>query len=366
VTDKEVDVKQEVIDGVAEKLAKEGTFATRDFVHSELMDAMKSVTLTPNKDVDGELTPKQEAEGKAAWYKQVIGYGREWNAKAWDSTTSGAAAELIPSVVANSIIKKLDFTPFRKYALHYPYSPKGTINVELVLPIAYRMTTRGTPVTEAAPTLNPINYATYGLMAWMGVDNKLIKEATPNVVNYIEDALVRAVARKEMTEWTLGAGSGSEQMTGMYSTADAVNMTSGHDTLAEIDAADVLSLYWALEAGYSDNAVLMAPNTVLAKIASLNTTTVTYLNTDTMKFLGNHDVLRMPSTSFAAPGNGIVAAYFGDPNFFYLFEDGPIVVATTDQGKTAMTEDRTFVCAKVYTDGHLILGEAVKALKYLT
>ena len=358
----ELEQKQALID----ELKASGSFATRDDVHNDIMDAMKSVVITPNKDVDGELTPKQEAEGKAAWYKQVIGLGREWSAKAWDSTTSGAAAELIPSVVANSIIKKLDNTPFRKYVLHYPYSPKGTINVELVLPIAYRMTTRGTPVTEATPTLNPISYATYGLMAWMGIDNKLIKEATPNVVSYIEDALVRAVARKEMTEWTLGAGSGSEQMTGMITSADGVNMVFGHLTVASITAADVLALYWSLEGMYADNAVLMAPNATLAAIAALNTTTVTYLNTDTMKFLGNHNVIRMPSTSFAAPGNGIVAAYFGDPNYFYLFEDGPIVVATTDQGKTAMTEDRTFVCAKVYTDGHLILGEAVKALKYLT
>src|SRR5664280_1198079 len=124
-------MKKEIADIVVAELKANGPFATRDDVHNDLMDAMKSVTLTPNKDVDGELTPKQEAEGKAAWYRQVIGLGREWSAKAWDSTTSGAAAELIPSVVANSIIKKLDNTPFRKYVLHYPYSPKGTINVEL-------------------------------------------------------------------------------------------------------------------------------------------------------------------------------------------------------------------------------------------
>lgn len=363
----EKDIKQEVIDEVTERLKKEGPFATRDELHTELMDAMKSVKITPEIGANGEFTPKQIGEAKAAWYRQVIGKGLPWEAKAWTTDVAGAASELVPSLVANAIVEKLDNTPFRKAVTQYPYSAKGTIAAELVLSTAYRMTARGTAVTEAAPTINPITYATNGLMAWMGLDNKLIKEATPQTVPYIENALVRAISRKETKEWTIGVTAGSTfEMTGMTGAADGVNMISGHLTVAAITAADILALYWALEGMYSDNAKLAAPNATLAAIAALNTTTVTYLNTDTMKFLGNHDVIRMPSTSFATPATTVPAMYFGDFSYYYLFADGPITVATTDQGKTALTTDNTYIAAKVYTDGKLILGEAVKALKYLT
>ena len=371
MTEQEKAMQQDIIDktadSVTERLKKEGSFATRDELHSELMDAMKNVTITPQIGANGEFTPKQIGEAKAAWYRQVIGKGLPWEAKAWTTDVSGAASELVPSLVANAIVEKLNNTHFRKVVTQYPYSAKGTINAELVQPVAYRMTARGTAVTEAAGTLNPITYATNGLMAWMGLDNKLIREATPQTIPFIENAFVRAIARQEEKEWTLGVTAGATfEMTGMTGAADGVNMVSGHLTVAAIDATDVLALYWALEGMYADNAVLLAPNATLAKIASLNTTTVTYLNTDTMKFLGGHDVIRMPSTSFATPATTKPAAYFGDMSYYYLFADGPITIATTDQGKTALTTDNTYIAAKVYTDGKLILGEAVKALKYLT
>ena len=370
MTDKEVDVKQEVIDGVAEKLAKEGTFATRDFVHSELMDAMKSVIVTPDLNANGELTPKQEAEGKAAWYRQCVGKGLAWEAKAWTSATSGAAAELIPTIVANSIVAKLDNSPFRKVVTQYPYSPKGTINAEDTLPLAYRMLA-GKPVTEAAPTLTPITYSTSGIMAWMGIDNDLIRNATVRTVPYIEDALVRAIGRRETYEWTKGIHGGATfEMTGMIGRATAVDMAAGHDTLAEIDKADILNLFWALDALYADNPVLIAPNSFLAKISSLNDPLVvggqSYFDIGTMKFLGGLSVIRMPESCFDAPADTKVAAYFGDPKAYYLFSDGPIQIATTDVGKTAMTMDQTYIAAKVYTDGNLIQPLAMVALKYNT
>ena len=364
------DVKKEVIDGVVAELKANGPFATRDDVHNDLMDAMKSVVITPNKDVDGELTPKQEASAKAAWYSQVLGYGRPWDGKSWTTDVSGAASQLVPTIVANSIYQKLNNTPFRKAVTQYPYSPKGTILSELVLAQAHRMTVRGVAVAEAVPTLGPIEYATAGLMAWMGLDNKLIKEAGPSTVTYIEDALVKAIYRQEMYEWTLGVHAGSLEMTGMFSRATAVDMAVGHDTLAEITREDLINLFWAPDVGYADNAVLIAPSSVLAKIASLNDPLVAggmnYLDIGTMKFMGGIDVIRMPASSFDAVADGKVAAYYGDPKLYYLFADGPITVATTNEGKTAMTEDQTFIAAKVYTDGNLIQPLGMYALKYNT
>jgi len=366
----ELEQKQEVIDAVAEKLKKEGPFATRDELHTELMDAMKSVTVTPDLNANGELTPKQEAEGKAAWYRQVLGKGLAWEAKAWTSATSGAAAELIPTVIANSIVAKLDNTPFRKVVTQYPYSPKGTINAEDTLPLAYRMLA-GKPVPEAAPTLTPIQYSTSGIMAWMGLDNDLIRNATVRTVPYIEDALVRAIARRETYEWTLGIHGGATfEMTGMKYRATAVDMAVGHDTLAEIDKADILNLFWSLDGLYADGAVLIAPNSFLAKLNSLNDPLVvggqSYFDIGTMKFLGGIPVIRMPESCFDTVGDTKVAAYYGDPKAYYLFSDGPIQIATTDVGKTAMTMDQTYVAAKVYTDGNLIQPLSMIALKYNT
>ena len=373
MADKEVDVKQEVIDGVTERLKKEGPFATREDVHNEVMDAMKTVTITPNKDANGELTPKQKADAKAAWYSTVIGYGRPWGEKTatggWSTDVSHYGLEMIPTIVANDIVEKLDNTTFRKSVTQYPYSPKGTVIAESTLPAAVRITVRGTAVAQAATVTAEISYATFGLQAWMGIDNKLIREATPQTVAYIENALVRAIARKEMIEWTQGAH-GSNQMTGMGTTgaitATGVNCVSGHLTVAALTAVDWLALYWSLEGMYADNAVLMAPNATLAALAALNTAIVTYLNTDTMKFFGGHNVLRMPSACFDTPATARPCAYFGDPAYYYLFQDGPITIGTTNQGYTAMTTDQTFVSALLYSDGNLVLPEAMSALKYLT
>ena len=78
------DVKKEVIDGVVAELKANGPFATRDELHNELMDALKSVTVTPDLSANGELSPKMEAEGKAAWYRQCIAKGLPWGEeKAW-------------------------------------------------------------------------------------------------------------------------------------------------------------------------------------------------------------------------------------------------------------------------------------------
>lgn len=364
------DVKKEVIDGVVAELKANGPFATRDDLHTEIMDAMKSVTIAPDLGANGELTPKQEAEGKAAWYRQVIGKGLPWEAKAWTSATSGAAAELIPTVVANSIVAKLDNTPLRKSVTQYPYSPKGVINAEDTLPLAYRMLT-GKPVAEAAGTLTPITYSTSGIMAWMGIDNDLIRNANVRTVPYIEDAMVRAIARRETYEWTLGIHGGSTfEMTGMVGRATAVDMVATHDTLAEVTKADLLALFWGLDGAYADNAVLIAPNSFLAQIALLNDPLVAggmvYFDIGTMKFMGGIPVIRMPESCFDSPADTKVAAYYGDPKAYYLFSDGPIQIATTDVGKTAMTMDQTYIAAKVYTDGNLIQPLSMVALKYNT
>ena len=368
----DIDIKQEVIDGVTERLKKEGPFATRDDVHNEIMDALKTVTITPNLDANGELTPKQVAEGKAMWYRQVLGYGENWGEKGskaatggWSTDVSHYGAELIPTVIANAIVQKLDNTPFRKAVTQYPYSPKGTVIAENTLPAAVRMTTRGTAVTQADVVHAEINYATFGLMAWVGIDNKLIREATPNTVEYLENAMVRAISRKEILEWTIGANA-SKEMTGLTGRATGVNCVSTHLTVAALDAVDMLALFWSLEGMYSDGAVFLAPNATLAKIASLNTTTQKYLDLDTFKFMGLIPTIRMPSGCFAAPATTVPCAYLGDMKYYYLFQDGPITIATTDQGKTAMTTDQTFIAANLYSDGNLVLPEAVSALKYLT
>lgn len=324
------------------------------------------IKLTPVPGVSQEFTPRQAAEAKAAWYRQVLGKGLPWEAKAWSTDVSHAGAELVPALVADSIVEKLDNTPFRKLITQFPYSPKGTVPAENALPTAYRMTARGTAITEAAPTHAEITYSTYGLMAWMGLDNKLLLEASPRTVGYTENSLVRAIYRKEMTEWTLGAGSGSQQMTGMVGRATGKNMTAGHDTLAEIDLTDVKNFYWALDGGYLDNAKLFAPATVIAQFESLNTTTKTVIDLKTNTFMGTVPIVRMPETCFDNPANGKVAAYFGDPSYYLLFQDAPVSLGVTTEGKTAITEDRTFVAAKCYTDGNLALAEAMIALKYLT
>lgn len=355
----EVDMKKEVIDGVVSELKTAGTYVTREEFHDGLMDVLKNVQPVKTVDFDANTpaTKRMVMEDVCKWYQTVLG-----ERKAWDGITTHVGLELVPSLVAGRIVEKLDVTPFRRTVTRFPAS-KGVLAYENTLPVALRMgSTRGA-TAEVTSTHAEISYSTYGGTAWLLLDNKLIREATPAIVNYTENSLVRSIERLETYEWTLG--SGTRSFTGLKSGATGHETTATIDTIAEITLASFTADFWSLGSPYRDNATWLIPSTVAAQVYSVNK-----LDTPLMS-LADHTILgrpyiELPSTCFDTVADQAIYAYFGDMSYYYLFEEKPITLAVTDVGKTLVTNDQTVVVAQFETDGHLVLPEAVTSARFHT
>lgn len=356
----ELDMKQEVITGVVEALKKDNTFVTRDELHTELMDVMKNVTPIRPIDFDANTpaTKRMVEEDICKYYSRVFG-----ERKAWDSVTTHVGLELVPSLVAGRIVEQLDNTPVRKLVTVFP-GEKGVLPVENALPAAARMGASRAAATETAGTTAEISYATFGGTAFLQVDNKLLRDASMPLVQYIERSMVRSIARLETTEFITGAAA-SRQFTGLRTGATAHDATATIDTLAEITLAQVEADYWALPVQYRDNATWVLPGSVIAQIASVNKLDTPIFSLADKTIMGRPYV-EFPEALFESPADTKIYSYFGDMSYFYIFQATPIQMKVSDQGYTLTTTDRTVIAAQFETDGKVVLASAINANKYNT
>ena len=349
----ELEQKQAVID----ELKASGNFVTREELHVELMDVLKDVKPVRPSEFDATTTSQKAIVEREVckWYSTVLG-----ERKTWDSTTTVLGLEIVPSLVAGRIVEKMDITPVRKLVTMYP-GDKGTIPVENLLPIALRMASPRAATAAVTMNYDPISYATAGATSWMLVDNKLIRNATPRLVQYMENTHVRALSRLETVEFITGAG--GTAFTGLRTGATAVDATAGIDTLAEITAAEVERLYWLNE--YRDTATWVLPGTVAAQIKSVSTKDNMLFDLQAKTIMGQPYVI-FPSTLFEVVADTKIFAFFGDMSYFYLEEDGSVQIKTSDQGLTLTTADQTVIVGQAETDGQVVLAEAINAYKYNT
>jgi HK97 family phage major capsid protein len=361
------DMKQEVIDAASKaalaELKKSGEYVGRDeikgLIHDEAMDVLKDVKPVTTVEFDAN-TPSQKRmvmEDVCKWYSKVLGEN-----KAWEDTTTHVGLQMVPSLVAGRIVEKRDNAPFFKYCTHFP-DDKGTIIVESTQPTALRMGAARAATNEVTPAPAEVDYTTYGGTAWLLVGNKLIRNATPEIVNYVENSLVRSIVRLHTYEWTLG--SGTRSMTGMHTGATARDSTAGIDTLAELTLADTMAAFFTLEPQYADSAIWLMPNTVVGQLVPLNKADTPFINVVEKTCMGRPYVV-LPSTNFSAPANTVTWSYFGDMSYYYLFEKTPIQLRVSSEGKTLTTADQTVIAAQFETDGKVVLAEAIQKNRYLT
>jgi HK97 family phage major capsid protein len=361
------DMKQEVIDAASAKaletLKKDGTYVGREeikgLIHDEAMDVLKDVKPVLPMEFDAN-TPSQKRmvmEDVCKWYSRVLGEN-----KAWEDTTTHVGLEMVPSLVAGRIIEKRDNAPFFKYCTHFP-DDKGTLIVESTQATALRMGAARAATAEVTPAPTEVDYSTYGGTAWLLLGNKLIRNAVPAIVNYIENALVRSIVRLHTYEWTLG--SGTRSMTGMFTSATARDSTAGIDTLAELTLADTMAAYFALEPQYADTAIWLMPNTVIGKLATLNKVDTPLIDIPNKTLMGRPYVV-LPSDCFESPADTKAWSYFGDMSYYDVFEKTPIQLKVSQEGKTLVTGDQTVIAAQFETDGHVVLGEAINKNLYNT
>lgn len=361
------DMKQEVIDAASAKaletLKKDGTYVGREeikgLVHDEAMDVLKGYKPVLPEEFDAN-TPSQKRmvmEDICKWYSRVLGEN-----KAWEDTTTHVGLEMVPSLVAGRIVEKRDNAPVFKYCTKFP-DDKGTIIVESTQPTALRMGAARAATNEVTPAPAEVDYTTYGGTAWLLVGNKLIRNATPQIVEYVENSLVRSIVRLHTYEWTLG--SGTRSMTGMHTGATACDSTAGIDTLAELTLADTMAAFFTLEPQYADSAIWLAPNTVIGKLAGLNKADTPMIDIPNKILMGRPYVV-LPSTCFATVADTVTWSYFGDMSYYYIFEKTPIQLRVSSEGKTLTTADQTVIAAQFETDGKVVLAEAIQKNLYNT
>jgi HK97 family phage major capsid protein len=361
------DMKQEVIDAASAKaletLKKSGEYVGREeikgLIHEEAIDVLKGVIPVRPEEFDAN-TPSQKRmvmEDICKYYQRVLGEG-----KAWEDTTTHVGLEMVPSLVAGRIIEKRDNAPVFKHCTKFP-DDKGVLIVESTQATALRMGAARAATAEVTPAPTEVSYSTYGGTAWLLLGNKLIRNATPQVVDYVENSLVRSIVRLHTYEWTLG--SGTRSMTGMHTGATAVASTGGIDTLAELTLADTMAAFFSLEPQYADGAIWLLPNTVVAKLATLNVVNTPLIDIPNKTIMGRPYVV-LPSTCFEAPANTVTWSYFGDMSYYNIFEKSPIQLKVSNDGKTLAVADQTVIVAQFETDGKVVLTEAINANNYLT
>lgn len=286
--------------------------------------------------------------------------------KAWDSDTSGGAAEMIPAEVNTRFIEKLNtYSKLRAAATIYP-SDKGTLYVENTAATNVTVIgTRGTPSTESAPTFTPVTYATRGRQVWMAVDEKVVREAPLAVLDIALAQLAKGIAAAEYGDFITGDGTGD--WTGLRASGISATTCASHTTIASLDATETVAPYWALDAAYRQGDPItktrwIASASYSAQLASLNAAAKEWFiyNTAQNSYLG---VPIWEHASVVASGSTYDVAYIGDVSAYYIFDKLGLQLRRATGGKTLTLGHQILLEGYNETDGKLPLADTFKSLK---
>lgn len=284
--------------------------------------------------------------------------------KAWDSATSGGAAELIPTEVGTILIEKLNtYSLLRQNCTIYP-SDKGILPVEATAATAARVTTRGTPVDEGEPEFTPLSYATMGVQSWLAVDNKVARESPAKIFDMVTSILVKSFAALEYTEFI--TGSGTNEFQGLdYASITTKTAAAGNTSIATLDLSDVEDWYRLLPAAYRMaglNATwFIGSSTLASQLASFNAAGKEYWNANVSPETW-HGRRFWEHTSVSTAGTSKPVGYFGDLSYFYIFDKMGLLLKRTDAGKTLTLAGQTLIAVYGETDGMVVLPDAFRSL----
>jgi HK97 family phage major capsid protein len=286
--------------------------------------------------------------------------------KAWDSETSGAAAEMIPSEVQTRFLEKIKtYNKLRQYCTIYP-SDKGTLFVENAAATNVTVAaTRPPNATESAPTFSPVTYSTRGRQVWLAVDEKLVRQSPLRILDIVMTQLAKGLAGSEYAEFITGDNSDNWQ--GL----DAVTMTNadatGTDTATTtVDLASLVAPYWNLSPAYRqgpplNNVRWITSAAICARMAGLNSATVQYFQFADPEntFLG---IPIWEHSSVTTSGYAEPCAYVGDVSNYYIFDKLGTMLRSVTGGQTLTIGHQILVEAYNETDGKLPLAESFTSL----
>lgn len=361
-------LKKEIVDATTQaavKRVEEESEKLKASFHSELQAFADSIEKRLNGGfgrIDAQDRKEMDVLVGAYFAKEIC--NQKVINKAWDASTSGGASELIPSEIATRLVEKLTtYSLLRQNCTIYP-DDKGTVFGEGTAATASRIATRGTASNETTPSYTPVTYATVGMQAWLGVDNKVVRESPLRVFDWVTDILVKAIAAKEYVEFITGTGTNAFKGLDNLSIT-ALTAASTHTAMDKLNKSDAENWYRALPQAYrmlGKNIYVIGTSTLAAQLASLNTTGYEVWNylVQPEKW---HGYPFWEHASVTSSGTDHPVGYFGDLSYYYIFDKLGLMIKSTDQGKTAMLADQTIVMVYNETYGNTPLTDAFRSLK---
>lgn len=359
-------LKTDIVSGVSAVVQKKYDSQVAD-LHTELKqtnDAIQKMRMGAFGRVDAQ--DKAEMDHAVCNYFMHDILRLDGVTKDWDSETSGAASEMIPSELGSRFIEKLNtYNKLRQNCTIYP-SDKGTLFVENAAATNVTVAaTRPPAATESAPTFSAVTYSTRGRQAWLAVDEKVVRQSPLQVLDIVLTQLAKGLTAGEYADFI--TGDGTTDWSGL-DTAAISSTAAPHDlqTIATLTASETVAPYWALTSPYRQGPSINKTMWICSASYAAQLATLNAAGKEWFKFgTGVNTYMGVPiweHASVTSSGHAEPCVYVGDLSQYYIFDALGTMLRTATGGKTLTVGHQILVEAYNETDGKLPLTEAFKSL----
>ena len=358
IEEKIKEMKDDIVDVTAKRVSDDVLKQLEEKFQTKFptMDEIKKLFETYKPQTATLSTDEKREEEVKFWRNIAVGKATG------DITDTGTAATLVPSTVANKILDQIQSAQYlRKITTVFP-DDKGTLFVKSQGATAYRTAENAAPNSGTPSTLkyNAVAYNTYEAAADVILSNKLLKEASPNLLQFAYQQLGQAFANLEVVEFVTGSGTNAFQGLNNASIT-AVTAAATHTTIAKLDYDDLLSLYMAVPQQYRKLSSWIVTSdfiTAIKKLKDNNGLPIFNATEDTIFGRPYYENSNLATTGTTNP-----VAYFGYWKDYYIFDKGKIAIVTTNQGKELVSKRQTYIIAFVNTDGKTVDKTGMRSLK---
>ncbi len=351
-------VQAEAIEGAAERVKGEviPLFDGKFVKMEELKAMLENHKPSPQESV-------RDTAGEAKYWLDLVS-GKATG----DIVDTVTGASIVPTLIADKIKDQLQAASYvRSICTVFPDS-KGILPVAGGEAVAYR-TAEGTAPNAGTPsTLKyvDVSYEGYDLCADTLVSNKLIAKAKPAILDFIYMKLGQSFANSEVKELITGAAA-SHEFAGLNE-AGLTNVTAatGHILITQIDYDDLMDLYHAVPQQYRENpaSVFIAHTNFIKTVRKIKDNIGIPIFNPLDNTILNHKFFENTNVSTTGTTNAI--AYFGYMKDYYIFDDGQMIMLTTNQGKELTSKRQTYIIAIANTDGKVVDKTGLRGLKLAT
>lgn len=269
---------------------------------------------TPTEET-AEMTPDEEKRAiedqEAKAFENYL-RGKEIHERAGELTTSSSSGgKLIPTSIANKIIKKVyDICPILEKSSKY--NVKGNLDIPYYddsasgITVAYQK--EFTAMTSSSGKFTTITLTGYLAGALSKISRSLINNSQFNIVDYVIDEMAYAIKRFIEKELLIGT---ADKVTGLSDLTNAVTTASA----TAITADEIIKLHDSIKDEFQSGAIWIMSSATRTALRLLKSTTGYYLLNDEISSPFGTTLLGKPvyvSDNMPDIGAGKTAVYYGD------------------------------------------------------